>query len=55
MCLIVVAQNGIMLQSVKNQTLDICMTAIKQNQDAIEYVDVKRFPEVFEFYKLLYS
>lgn len=52
-CLTRVKRHGEALQFVKNQTEEICIEAIKQNPKAIQYVDIKRFPKVYELYQFL--
>ena len=45
-CLAAVKNDG----GAKNRTLDVCMSAVKQNEENIRYVNIKQFPEVFKFY-----
>jgi hypothetical protein len=41
----VVKQDGYDLRYVKEQTEDICLEAVKQNKDALQYVDKKIFKD----------
>ena len=54
-CLQVVKQTGLSLQFVKNPTEEICLAAIKQNKDAIDFVDIKKFPKVYKKYLSMYN
>ena len=49
-CLEAVKQNPWVLQYIENQTEKICLEAIKQNKNAIDFVDIKRFPKIYEKY-----
>ena len=51
MCLIAVHNWGPALRYVHNQTEVICMEAVKRNLDAIEFVDIIKFPRVWEYYQ----
>jgi len=45
-----VKRNGLALQYIKNPTEKICLEAIEQNKNAINFVDIKRFPKVYKKY-----
>ena len=47
----IVSINGLLLQYINNQTLDICMTAIKNNIFALKYVNIKFIKLILLFYK----
>ena len=49
-CLAAVKQNGFALSHVQNQTEDICIEALNQHPEAIRYVDIKKYPELYEKY-----
>ena len=49
-CLEAVKQNGLALQFVKNQTEEICLIALNKNVEAIDFIDIKKFPKVYEKY-----
>lgn len=55
LCMVAVTQNGCALQFVNNQTEELCLIAVKQNKYAIKYVDINKFPDVYIYYKLLWS
>lgn len=48
MYLLAVKQDGMLLQYVKQQTPDICLAALEQNPNALQFVKIKNI-------KLLYS
>ena len=49
-CLQAVKQNGYDLQYVKNPTEEICLEALNQNIEVINYIDIKKFPKIYEKY-----
>ena len=49
-CLKAVKQDGLALQFVKTPTKEICLEALNRNIDAIQYVDIQKFPEIYEKY-----
>ena len=54
-CIAAVINNGFALEFVKHQTEDICLVAVKQNGLAYKYINIKQFPDVYVYYKLLWS
>ena len=46
-------QNGLAIQYVHNQTVDICFVALNQNIQSIKYVDIKKFPGLWSKYLLM--
>ena len=51
-CLAFVKRNGYALQFVKNPTKEICIIAVKQKPNTIQYVDLIKFPEIWDRYVL---
>ena len=50
-------KDGDTLQYIRDQTKSICLKAIcleaiKQNSDSIEFVDIEKFPEIWDRYVL---
>ena len=54
-CLEAIKSNGCAIQYVEHQTEELCIEAIKSSKYAIVYVDIKKFPDVYTYYKLLWS
>ena len=55
MCIIGIKENSNCFKYIKNQTEEICMIAIEKDLENIIYVDVKKFPRVWEKYVLMYK
>jgi len=49
-CLKAIKQDGLTIQFVKNPTKEMCLEALNQNINAIKYIDIKKFPKVYEKY-----
>ena len=47
-----IQQNGLVIRFVHNSSEEIQRLAIENNPDCIKYIDVKKYPELYEFYKL---
>ena len=45
-----VKQDPWALQYIKNPTEKICLEALNKNIEAIKYIDIKKFPKVYEKY-----
>jgi len=54
-CLAAIKQESWALQFVKDQTEKICLAAIKRDREALEFVNKNKFPDIFAYYKLLFS
>ena len=52
-CLAAMKQNGFTLYLVINQTTEICLEALNQNINSIEYIDIKKFPLIYEKYQFM--
>ncbi len=50
-CLNAVAQNGLALYYVRDQTKKVCTVALNQNPKVIRYIDIDKYPELYEKYK----
>ena len=51
-CLEAVKQNGYALQFIENPTKKMCLTAITQDLHIIQFINIKKFPEVWDKYML---
>lgn len=52
LCLEAVKMDGLLLEDVKEQDIGICLAAIKQNPNAIKYVDKKYLYQCEPFAKM---
>ena len=52
MCLEAIEQEDYLFLYVRNQTKKLCLVMIEKNPESIRFIDIKKFPEIWDRYVL---
>ncbi len=52
MCLLSVKQNGYNVRYINNPSEEVCMEAVKEDDNIIQFIDIIKYPRVWDYYVL---